>query len=155
MMQAPIQTVAAPFIGPASIVRLAELQRSALEALIEELIALLDSIDGDPDLEDNADDEPSLGSTPKAIGNEIVYDLEFDDCDDEEGGDHEPSMGWSNPEGIRAQISEEGQQIHDFDFDEGSLGFDGTGNELARVLLKTLAVTPGVTPRSGFENASS
>jgi len=32
-------------------------------------------------------------------------------------------MGWSTPEGIRAQISEEGQQIQDFDFDEGPLGF--------------------------------
>ena len=140
MMQASIQTLAAPIIGPASLVRLAELRRSALEALIEELIALLDSIDGDPDLEDNADGEPSLGSTAKCIGNECVEDLEFDDCDDEDGGDEEPTMGWSNPEGIRSQICEEGEQIQDFDFDEGPLGFDGSGNRIAQALIWRVSV---------------
>jgi hypothetical protein len=32
------------------------------EALIQQAIDILDEIDGDPDLEDSADDEPSLAS---------------------------------------------------------------------------------------------
>ncbi|MGR9169614.1 hypothetical protein [Rhizobium sp. KDH_Rht_773_N] len=139
-MQALIHTAAAPLVGPASLVRLVELRRSAVEALIEELIALLDAIDGDPDLEDNADYEPSLGSTAKCIGSECVEDLEFDDCDDEDGGDEEPTMGWSNPEGLRSHVPDEAAMIHDFDFDfeEGALGFDGSGSRMARALLRTL-----------------
>jgi hypothetical protein len=95
MMEAPIHTPAAPSIGPAPLVRLTELRRTALEALIEELIALLDLADGNPDLEDNADDEPSLGNAARCSGNECVEDLELDDCDDEDGGDEEPTMGWT------------------------------------------------------------
>ncbi len=112
--------------------------RHRLEAKIEELIALLDLLDGDPDLEDNADAEPSLGSTAKCIGNECVEDLELDDCDDEAGGDEEPTMGWSNPEGLRAQVQEEAIQIQGFDFDDGPLGFDGSGNLLATTMLSGL-----------------
>lgn len=138
MMQAPITTPAAPFKGPAAFNRLIELRREALEAYIEDLIALLDYLDDDADLEDNGDFEPSLGSAPQVIGNEIAYDLELDDCDDEEGGDEEPSMGWANLEGLRAQILEEVEQIEDFDFDDGPLCFDGSGNRIARVLLRAL-----------------
>ncbi|MBW9053436.1 hypothetical protein [Rhizobium mesosinicum] len=133
-------------VAPAT--ALGQLRRAALEALIEELIALLDAADGDPDLEDNADDEPSLGSTAKCIGDDCLEDLELDDCDDEEGGDEEPSMGWSNPEGLRVQVPAEASQIQDFDFDEGewSQGFDGSGTAIAKASLAA-AVTPGVTPK--------
>ena len=63
--------------------------RVDLEARIEEMIALLDTIDGDPDLEDGADDEPSLGGHPKYRNGRLEYDLEG--CAD----DAEPSLGWS------------------------------------------------------------
>ena len=39
-----------------------EAVRRLLEDVIERALALLDRLDGDPDLEDSADDEPSLGS---------------------------------------------------------------------------------------------
>ena len=45
------------------------------------LITALDMMEVDCDLEDTADDEPSLG---------CLDDLELDNCDDEEGGDAEP-----------------------------------------------------------------
>lgn len=64
-------------------------RRAELEARIEELIALLDTIDGDADLEDNGDDEPSIASIPKCSPNSAAaeHDLEDDrEC--------EPFLGW-------------------------------------------------------------
>lgn len=63
-----------------------------LEALMDKtmaLIAALDEMDGDPDLEDNADAESSLG------GHEIQgqVDLEQDNSDYEPDADLEPSLG--------------------------------------------------------------
>ncbi|OWK20759.1 hypothetical protein AJ88_26310 [Mesorhizobium amorphae CCBAU 01583] len=46
------------------------------------LITALDLMEADCDLEDTADDEPSLG---------CLDDLEQDNCDDEDGGDTEPN----------------------------------------------------------------
>ena len=63
--------------------------RQRLEGKIEELIGLLDFLDGDCDLEENGDLEPSLGSIPRAGANGVEYDLEFDDSD------LEPSCGWT------------------------------------------------------------
>jgi hypothetical protein len=68
-----------------------EITRSRLEAKIEELVALLDLVDGDCDLEDNNDAEPSLGTHGMCGRNGIEYDLEWDTSDSEH------SMGWSNP----------------------------------------------------------
>jgi len=87
------------------------LRREALEAYIENLIALLDLLDGDADLEDNGDFEPSIGSTPQCIGNERFDDLEMDAADDEDGGDDEHSLGWANPMGLRIHVPEEASQI--------------------------------------------
>lgn len=74
--------------------------RAELENHIERLIALLDSIDGDPDL------EPSIiGGRDPVTGKPILDDREGGDVsdegephdwDDEEGGDLEPSMGWGH-----------------------------------------------------------
>lgn len=76
--------------------------RKRLEAKIEELIELLNLIDGDPDLEDNGDMEPSLGSVPY-LGQ---YDLELDLSDDEE-------IGWANPCGLRVHVPEELRQLQE------------------------------------------
>ncbi|PZV37607.1 hypothetical protein B5V02_15085 [Mesorhizobium kowhaii] len=46
------------------------------------LITALDLMEADCDLEETADDEPSLG---------CLDDLEQDNCDDEDGGDTEPN----------------------------------------------------------------
>lgn len=63
-------------------------RRAELEARIEELIALLDTIDGDADLEDNGDEEPSVCSPiMRGRNGEAQHDLEDDrEC--------EPSLGW-------------------------------------------------------------
>ncbi|MGZ2458709.1 hypothetical protein [Rhizobium anhuiense] len=113
-----------------------ELRRETIEAYVEQLIALLDLLDGDSDLEDNGDFEPSIGSTPQCFGNERFDDLEMDTADDEDCGDDEPAMGWSNPEGLRAHIPEEAAQITGFDYDDGPLRFDGSGKRLARMMLR-------------------
>jgi|GEM_PF-1777072 len=62
------------------------------------LITALDLMEADCDLEDTADDEPSIGWTdrdPQAGG--LNDDCEMDDADREDSGDeHEPSLGWSS-----------------------------------------------------------
>ncbi|MFF0947474.1 hypothetical protein ACFYE9_07330 [Rhizobium leguminosarum] len=90
-----------------------ELRRETIEAYVEQLIALLDLLDGDPDLEDNGDFEPSIGSTPQFIGNDCYDDLELDAADDEDGGDDEHALGWSNPMGLRVNVPAEALQITD------------------------------------------
>jgi hypothetical protein len=65
------------------------------------LITALDMMEVDCDLEDTADDEPSLGwghrggqsflsATAPNLGPGDVLDLELDNCDDEDGHDAEP-----------------------------------------------------------------
>ncbi|MGV2104388.1 hypothetical protein [Rhizobium sp. 21-4511-3d] len=70
--------------------------RARIEAKIEELIALLDGIDGDPDIEANGD-ELDIGMPegwrPSAIpyGCTVILDDDEDGADDEDGGDTEPN----------------------------------------------------------------
>ncbi|SOC94008.1 hypothetical protein SAMN05216358_4208 [Rhizobium sp. AN5] len=63
------------------------LRRQFLEAWIEEAIRLLDELDGECDLEDNGDMEPSVPSTPRLIMGRVQDDLEFDTSDFEPHGD--------------------------------------------------------------------
>jgi len=66
--------------------------RARVEDEIERLIALLDTLDGDENL------EPSLGYN----GQGATDDREGDPCDEgEPDDDGEPSMGWANPMGWR------------------------------------------------------
>ncbi|MER8654398.1 hypothetical protein [Mesorhizobium sp. M0847] len=70
----------------------AENDRLAIATSIERLIDLLDAMQPDPDLEDDADDEPSLGSL--SLGSYqagTTDDREGDDSDYEDGGDDEDS----------------------------------------------------------------
>lgn len=53
-------------------------RRDELERCIEEMIALLDVLDGDYDLEDGADEEPSFSSRSLIINGRPEYDLEDD-----------------------------------------------------------------------------
>lgn len=78
--------------------------RARLETKIEELIALLDLLDGDPDLEDGGDDEPSIGGAAIYGRNGVEHDLEQDE-------DSEHSLGWSNPMGLRTYVPEEAAQL--------------------------------------------
>lgn len=72
--------------------------RMRIEATIEQLVALLDEIDGDPDMESANDDEPSLGWPERMAGNGARVglhrtgedDREIEDEHDEDGADREP-----------------------------------------------------------------
>ncbi|MBB4215584.1 hypothetical protein CO662_36735 [Rhizobium anhuiense] len=87
-----------------------ELRRETLEGYIEELIALLDLLDGDENLEADNDNEPSLGA-PEHITQTHWYmpvgseqtDLEIEDENDEDGGDAEP-----NGDELDSNFSEDG-----------------------------------------------
>lgn len=94
-----------------------EISRPIVEAEIELLIALLDTLDPDPDIEidadienDTADEEPSLGAPDARTGSWAgltaeaydAADCEEDDCDrepdcdDEDGNDAEWELGWTD-----------------------------------------------------------
>ncbi|MFK4770141.1 hypothetical protein [Rhizobium sp. ZW T2_16] len=117
-----------------------QLSRGKLERWIDEAIALLDLLDGDSDLEDGADAEPSIGSAPRIFENDAEYELELDSCDDEWSGDeHEPTLGWNNPrcgepdreEGwLPADVSDEKTYISEPDL------VSSDGAEVARQMLR-------------------
>jgi hypothetical protein len=90
---------------PKALHAIRELRREAVESYIEQLIALLDTLDGDADLEENGDLEPSIGSQGRFGSDRIEYDLEGDTSDDE------LSLGWSNPMGLRAHVPEEAARM--------------------------------------------
>lgn len=68
-------------------------RRAQVEAKIEELIALLDHLDGDENL------EPCLADT-----HPVYADREKDD-------DEEYSLGWSNPQGLRVEVPNDRRQL--------------------------------------------
>ncbi|MBY5343666.1 hypothetical protein HFN08_25405 [Rhizobium leguminosarum] len=87
-----------------------ELRRETLEGYIEELIALLDLLDGDENLEPDNDNEPSLGAPEHVtqthwympVGSEQT-DLEIEDENEEDGGDTEP-----NGDELDSNLTEDG-----------------------------------------------
>jgi len=74
-----------------ALVRLRELRKRASDE-IERLLEFLDASDLDPDLEETADDEPSLG-WPATGQCGSIDDLEQEDGNDEPDSDGEPSLG--------------------------------------------------------------
>lgn len=70
-----------------------ESMRARLEEIIERGLELLNQLDGDCDLEDGADDEPSLTGMAQFYAGRYEADLELDKAD------LEPSLGWPNPGG--------------------------------------------------------
>ncbi len=82
--------------------------------IVTGLLALLDDVDGDCDLEDAGDFEPSLGGLDIFIAGELESDLELDDMDSEgdvldtregdEREDAEYSLGWSIPSPSSTQL---------------------------------------------------
>ncbi|MEH7870015.1 hypothetical protein V7795_23130 [Rhizobium laguerreae] len=87
-----------------------QLRRETLETYIEELIAMLDLLDGDENLEPDNDNEPSLGAPEHVtqthwympVGTEQT-DLEIEDENDEDGGDTEP-----NGDELDSNLTEDG-----------------------------------------------
>ncbi|MBX5146372.1 hypothetical protein [Rhizobium lentis] len=91
------------------------MRREQLEAYIEELIVLLDALDGDPDIEDGGDDEPSF-SCSRYLNGKCECDLEEDPAD----------LGIADQDALHLEIQ---------DLD-GNLHFDGDGQRIARKLLR-------------------
>ena len=106
-------------------------RRSELEARIEELIALLDLLDGDCDLEENGDMEPSLGGPSLYGRNGFECDLEGDMSDDELPlGLGNPQLGkYELPEGWSPVDGENCSSMTD-------IGWTGDGQYRARKLLR-------------------
>ncbi|TIT32297.1 MAG: hypothetical protein E5W65_25655 [Mesorhizobium sp.] len=134
--------------------------RKSLAGSIEALIDMLDDLSPDPDLEDGADLEPSLGwgeRGPRCMftfqdGRGSPHDdreLECEDegaqcedegaqCDDEgaDTGDAEPWLGWGNATAQNSVGVESLQDVEDSP-DYGAAGnFTGSGCNEARQLLR-------------------
>jgi hypothetical protein len=88
--------------------------RAAVERAIEALVALLDALDPDPDLEPNGDEEPSLGWTGEGRGmGDGGDDRELDTANDE------PSLGWQNT-GSQARLRTSPDDCEEQCEDEGA-----------------------------------
>jgi hypothetical protein len=68
--------------------------RKDLEASLERMLSVLDAMDGDPDLEDNGDGEPSIGS---CSGRSQIF-WSWGNTDDREldFGEEDLQLGWAN-----------------------------------------------------------
>jgi hypothetical protein len=88
--------------------------RQAIEDEIERLIALLDHIDGDPDIEEDDPLESTLG--------DYSQDLELDTAD------FEPWLGW----GADENQDDLGNSL---DHGTGVAKFDGSGRRIAQAML--------------------
>src|SRR5436190_16271592 len=77
---------------------LPEISRPIVEAEIERLIDLLDTLDPDPDLESTADEEPWLGAPDARAGSWFGPSAVCcGDDREEDTGDDEPWLGASEP----------------------------------------------------------
>ena len=78
---------------------LPEISRPIVEAEIERLIDLLDTLDPDPDLESTGDEEPWLGAPDARTGSWFGPNVVCSGDDREEDtGDDEPWLGAANPD---------------------------------------------------------
>jgi hypothetical protein len=114
----------------------ASIDRKAVEAQIETLIAMLDEMDGDPDIEENGD-EFDTGMPEGWRGTSIYYAAETGYAgpileDDEDGNnaeedpaDSEPALGWTNhmDQTVAAMV----HNVPPTGEDEPSLGWCGHG----------------------------
>lgn len=69
------------------IVELTPALRREIEVAVEHLIAILDRFDGDENVEDAGDDEPSLGWTEREAGSPRYHPCDDREEEDEHGGD--------------------------------------------------------------------
>src|SRR3954452_11719966 len=83
--------------------RLRELRRQA-EAALEQMLDILNRIDGDPDLEDGGDAEPTMGAPEGLAGqsrDEWGRGTPNDECEHEDG---DAELGWAN-EGSQLRLT--------------------------------------------------
>ncbi|AVA21587.1 hypothetical protein [Rhizobium sp. NXC24] len=108
-------------------------RRAELEARIEELIALLDLIDGDENL------EPYLADTYPADEDREGGDVQDERHDLEDEGDSEPFLGWGNPRCGTPDVAEGWVACDPHDaigFGETAMAFNGDGHHIGRKLLR-------------------
>lgn len=87
-------TTPMPAAHPGSLRARMESAIESMMAACERLVAELDAMDGDPDLEDGADAEPSLGSlNPTTWADQSNWSAggtdELEDACEDEGGEHD------------------------------------------------------------------
>ncbi|MCH4560329.1 hypothetical protein [Mesorhizobium jarvisii] len=128
--------------------------RKAIAASIEQLIDMLDAMSPDPDLEDGADNEPSLGWTdrgPQATSNVFLdgRGSAYDDREEEnehggdildqphdDNGDSEPWLGWGDPMAQNDVGVESVAGLEDTPDCCGVGKFNGDGADEARRMLR-------------------
>ena len=118
--------IPAPLSGPALRAGLEEAAQVALDAA-DRIIAVLDRMDGDTDLEDGADAEPSLAAPENATGSQVVY---------MRGGYRDG--GTEAPETVLPEKAAEATLIH-----VEPLRWGGRGNVVAAVGAALLDVVAG------------
>jgi hypothetical protein len=108
--------------------------RRSCERMIEDLLAVMDACDDDPDLEPVGDDEPSLGFTCVRVGMGFPNHPEpsqwdrprenVDQGDDRESDDYdtEPSLGWT----LTGALGNVGEQTIDCEQDDADAEDDGS-----------------------------
>lgn len=81
--------------------RATEARIEALHDAMLNLIAALDMLDGDPDLEPSICGGRDLGGVVEddREGGDVLDEGEPNDWDDEDNGDEEPSLGWCEGQG--------------------------------------------------------
>lgn len=99
--------------------------RQKLEAAVERAIAALDMLDGDENLEDNGDLEPSFGTALYHYGR---FELELEG----DSADEEPSLGWAENISQAVRFLAAGT---DPDL-PAALRFTGHGSREANVMLR-------------------
>jgi hypothetical protein len=111
-------------------------QRAEIECQIEHLIELLDSMDGDENLEPSLAGFDDRHMDDREEENEHGGDIQDEPHDDD--FDLEHSLGWSNPMGLRVHVPDEAHQLMvGIDgYEEGSLSFVGDGYRIGRKLLR-------------------
>ncbi len=97
------------------------LDPAAIGEAVEAAVAALDAIDGDPDLEEGGDDEPSLASpiSGAPVGGS--------DDREEDHTDREPSLGW--PEDYTAKDTKRGPGFDEMEDDGQDLEDDELGDD--------------------------
>jgi hypothetical protein len=131
--------------------------RAGIATTIERLINMLDTMDGDENLEETGDSEPSLGWPEYRGLSQLATNVPHDDREEENehGGDindepHdddelEPFLGWSetcgNGEPPEANHGS-AVLVDDPEADGGSLDFRGDGYRQAREALRSRRVSP-------------
>ena len=100
----PSAPVAAAAIGLPAVSFMLPRTRRRIEAAIEQLIAILDALDGDPDAESTATEEYGRGFRASAFA-----DDEEDGCDAEGNDpDKEHTLGWSEAESMTGAAARSG-----------------------------------------------